>query len=306
MAPTEDSAVRPTEAAANDKQNVVFANTTLPDVIELRDVSQSYDGGKTWVIKDCNLLIEDVPDQGQFVVILGPSGCGKSTLLRYIAGLQQPTSGSVLLHERVRTHEAVAMVFQAYSSLPWLTVLENVMLPLRLQFEKDCPWWRPGFLGLPTAVRQEIESKARAMLANVGLTGHEHKFAQYPILSGGQLQRVAIARSLICNPDVILMDEPFGALDTKTRSDMQLMLAGIWEKLKSTIILVTHDVTEAVFLGDDVLVMSANPARIVESIHIDLPFHRDLGTKRTPEFQQYVARVEDAVTAVATVRKKEA
>lgn len=302
MASTENSAVRPTDPLASGKQGVVFENTMLPDVIELRDVSQSYDGGNTWIIKNCNLLIEDTPDQGQFVVVLGPSGCGKSTLLRYIAGLQQPTSGVVLLNEKVRSSEAVAMVFQQYSSLPWLTVLENVMLPLRLQYEHH--HWRPSFLGLPKAVRQEIETKARAMLANVGLTGHEHKFAQYPILSGGQLQRVAIARSLICNPDVILMDEPFGALDTKTRFDMQVMLAGIWEKLQSTIILVTHDVQEAVFLADDIFVMSANPGMIVEKIHIGLPFHRDRTTKRTVEFQNYVAQVEDAVTAVAAMAKK--
>lgn len=281
-----------------ERHNVVFENTMLPDVIELRDVSQSYDGGKNWIIEHCNLLIEDIPNQGQFVVILGPSGCGKSTLLRYIAGLQQPTSGQVLLHERMRTNEAVAMVFQQYSSLPWLSVLANVMLPLRLQYEKQHPW-RPGFIGLPKAVYDEIEAKARQMLQAVGLADHEHKFAQYPILSGGQLQRVAIARSLICSPDVILMDEPFGALDTKTRFDMQLMLADIWEKLSSTIILVTHDVQEAVFLADDIFIMSANPAMIVERIHIELPFHRDRETKRTSQFQQHVAQIEDAITTVA-------
>jgi NitT/TauT family transport system ATP-binding protein len=260
---------------------VEFINTELKDVVELRQVSQTYDDGRTYVIKDLNLLIEDKPDQGQFVVILGESGCGKSTMLRYIAGLQEPSSGEVRINERVRTNEAISMVFQQYSSLPWRTVLRNIMLPLEIK-------------GVD---RREAREKAMEMIKTVGLSGHEKKFAQYPILSGGQLQRVAIARSLISNPEIILMDEPFGALDTNTRFKMQLMLAELWDNLKCTVIFVTHDIQEAVFLGDDIYILSVNPANIVNHIAVDLPFHRDRQTKRSKRFSELVQEVEDALLA---------
>lgn len=131
------------------------------------------------------------------------------------------------------------------------------------------------------------------MIYRVGLQGHENKFAQYPILSGGQLQRVAIARSLISNPRVILMDEPFGALDTKTRTAMQMMLQEIWLELKSTIIFVTHDIPEAVFLGDDIYIMSSNPGRILKYIHVDLPLVRTREVKKTPDFINLVSEIEE-------------
>jgi NitT/TauT family transport system ATP-binding protein len=262
---------------------VEFINTELKDIIELRDVSQTYDNGKTYIIKDLNLLIEDKPDQGQFVVILGESGCGKSTILRYIAGLQTPSSGEVLIHERIRSNEAISMVFQQYSSLPWRTVLQNIMLPLEIK-------------GVD---RKEAREKAMEMVKTVGLVGHEKKFAQYPILSGGQLQRVAIARSLISNPEIILMDEPFGALDTNTRFKMQLMLAELWDNLQCTIIFVTHDIQEAVFLGDDIYILSVNPAQFVSHISVDLPFHRDRQTKRSKRFGELVQEVEDALLTTA-------
>jgi NitT/TauT family transport system ATP-binding protein len=262
---------------------VEFTNTELKDIIELRQVSQTYNNGKTWIIKDLSLLIEDKPDQGQFVVVLGESGCGKSTLLRYIAGLQIPTSGEVYIHERLRTDEAISMVFQQYSSLPWRTVLQNITLPLEIK-------------GVDS---KETHHRAMEMINALGLSGHEKKYAQYPILSGGQLQRVAIARSLISNPEIILMDEPFGALDTNTRFKMQLMLANLWDTLKCTIIFVTHDIQEAVFLGDDIYIMSSNPAQIVIHIPVDLPFHRDRETKRSNRFNELVQEVEDALFSTA-------
>jgi NitT/TauT family transport system ATP-binding protein len=248
---------------------VQFINTGLPDVIELKNVTQIYDG-KHKVIDNLNLLIEDKPDQGQFVVILGQSGCGKSTLLRYICGLQQPTSGEVLIDGqplRLNQHP-ISMVFQQYSSFPFLTVLDNVELGLKLE-------------GVNKKIRKE---QAMAMIEKVGLKGHENKYAQYPLLSGGQLQRVAIARSLIKNPRIVLMDEPFGALDTYTRRKMQLQLKELWKELNSTIILVTHDINEAVFLGDDIFVMGANPGRIIDYIHVDLPLDRDPSIRYTPNF----------------------
>ncbi len=259
---------------------VAFKNTELSDIIELKDISQTYDNGATWVLKDLNFLIEDTPEQGQFVVLLGRSGCGKSTLLRYIAGLQKPSSGEVLINGKPRSEDlAISMVFQQYSSMPWYTVLDNVALPLR-------------YRGVARAERHE---RAMEMIKLVGLEGHERKYAKYPLLSGGQLQRVAIARSLISNPSIILMDEPFGALDTHTRFQMQLLLVDIWEKLQSTIVFVTHDIPEAVFLADDVYVMGANPGRIIKGFHIDLDFHRDRTTKRQPRFLELVNEIDDAL-----------
>lgn len=258
-------------------QPISFINTELPDLIELRNIRQTYDGGKSFIIDGFNLLIEDKPDQGQFVVILGKSGCGKSTVLRYLSGLQNPSSGEVLIEGKDKKDDyTISMVFQQYSSLPWMSVLDNVMLPLRMK-------------GVD---KKESKERAKQMLQKVGLEGHEKKYAQYPILSGGQLQRVAIARSLISNPRVILMDEPFGALDTKTRTAMQHMLQDIWLELKSTIIFVTHDIPEAVFLGDDVYIMSANPGMIVKYIHIDLPLVRTREIKKTTEFINYVSDIE--------------
>ena len=170
-------------------------------------------------------------------MILGTSGCGKSTVLRYIAGLQKPTAGSVLINDKeVSEDNRVAMVFQQYSSLPWLTVLDNVSLALEFKGISD----------------KEKKAKALEMIELVGLAGHENKYAQYPTLSGGQLQRVAIARSLIANPEILLMDEPFGALDINTRLQMQDLLTGLWHKFHPTIIFVTHDISEAVYLGDDI------------------------------------------------------
>ena len=168
----------------------------LPPIIELQDVGQSYDGGENWIIKNCNLSIPDKPAQGEFVVILGMSGCGKSTILRYIAGLQKPTEGQVLIHGKPMDEAPrVSMVFQRYSSLPWLTVLDNVSLALQ-------------YKGVDKKERHE---QAMDIIKKVGLEGHENKYAQYPTLSGGQLQRVAIARSIVANPEILLMDEPFGA-----------------------------------------------------------------------------------------------
>ena len=265
-------------------QPVEFTNTALPDLVELRGVSQRY--GDALVLVNVNFLIEDRPNQGQFVVILGPSGCGKSTLLRYISGLQAPTSGQVLIKGQPRKDsDIVGMVFQQYSSFPWLTALENVMLGL-------------NFKGVPT---EEARQKAVNALAQVGLMGHELKFAKYPTLSGGQLQRVAIARSLVVNPEILLMDEPFGALDTNTRFRAQLMLADLWEQLQSTIVFVTHDIQEAVFLGDDIYIMSTTPGRIVNHLHVDLPLHRDRATKRNPRFIQLVNELEDRMVALDAI-----
>lgn len=267
--------------------SIQFENTTLPDIIELKNITQVYKDSKTkkevTVIKDLNLLIEDKPNQGQFVVILGKSGCGKSSILRYIAGLSTPTSGEILIHGKPRTSETrISMVFQKYSSFPWLTIKQNVEFGLKLA-------------GIPKKERSE---KAIKMIEIAGLQGQENK---YPVeLSGGQQQRVAIARSLLCNSSVLLLDEPFSALDIYTRLKMQEFLMDLWLKSLQdmTIIMVTHDIPEAVFLADEVWVMSANPGQIVHRSVIDLPKIRTVAMKRDPKFLDYVYFFEDKLRTV--------
>jgi NitT/TauT family transport system ATP-binding protein len=186
----------------------------------------------------------------------------------------------------VSDKQRVSMVFQEYSSLPWMTVLDNVALALEYQ----------------GVSKKEKYSRSMEMIELVGLAGHEKKYAQYPALSGGQLQRVAIARSLIANPDIVLMDEPFGALDIKTRIQMQDMLIDLWERFHSTIIFVTHDINEAVYLGDDIYMLKSQPAQIVEHVHVDLPLRRDHSTKREPHFTELVHRVEDTMIKVSNTK----
>lgn len=254
--------------------------------LELKNVSQVYEdkkGQKNVVFENFNLEIKDIKDGGQFVVIVGASGCGKSTILRYLSGLQKPTSGEIFIDGRLlQKKDRIGMVFQQYSSLPWSTVLTNVALPLEL-------------IGVS---KQEREEKAMEMIELVNLKGHEHKFAQYPILSGGQLQRVAIARSLMANNEMLILDEPFGALDINTRLKMQDMLVDIWQKTPGdpTFILVTHDLSEAVYLADEIIILDSNPGRIYEIMDIELPYKRDSSTKRTAKFIEYVQYLEDIMT----------
>jgi NitT/TauT family transport system ATP-binding protein len=263
---------------------VDFKDTERNNIIDLRGIGQSYDGGQKWIIKNLDFIIEDKPDQGQFVIVMGMSGSGKSTILRYIAGLQDPTEGQVMVKNKpVSKDNRVSMVFQQYSSLPWLTVLENVALALK-------------FKGIE---KKEREDKAREIIKLVGLEGHENKFAQYPTLSGGQLQRVAIARSLLANPEILLMDEPFGALDVRTRLSMQDLLYSIWERFHSTVIFVTHDISEAVYLGDDIYILGKNPSRFSEHIVVDLPLERSRETKRSKRYNELVHQVEDTMMRMA-------
>ena len=250
------------------------------DIINLVDVTQDYDGGVR-VFDKLNVEIKDIVKTGQFVAIMGASGCGKSTILRYISGLQRPTSGKILLHGKELTEkDHIPMVFQQYSSFPWMTVRDNVALPLIMS-------------GVP---EKEAHEKAMNMIEVVGLKGHESKWAKYPLLSGGQLQRVAIARNLVANPAILLMDEPFGALDTVTRRQMQEFLRKIFQEnngLDPTIILVTHDIREAVFVSTDVLILGVDPVSVRHHIEIDLPEDRDIYTKRDPKFLNYVNKIED-------------
>ena len=206
--------------------------------------------------------------ENDFVTILGPSGCGKSTLLRIVAGLDVQTTGAVsLAGQRISGPGADrGMVFQSYTLFPWLTVQGNVCFGLR---ERGLPW------------AQQLEI-AGGFLHQVGLRGFEHHFPKQ--LSGGMQQRVAIARALANGPRMLLMDEPFGALDHQTRELMQELLLGIWEAEKKTVLFVTHDIDEAVFMGSRVVVMSARPGRIKLDRVVALPHPRHYSVKTAPEF----------------------
>ncbi len=261
---------------------VTFVDTALPNIVEFRGVTQQY--GEKTVLNELDLLIEDKPNQGQFAVILGISGSGKSTLFRYLNGLSSPTSGEVLIKDQpIGQFGAVSTVFQDYSSLPWFSVLRNVELPLKIR-------------GVP---RKERRERALEMIEKVGLKGHEKKYARAPELSGGQLQRVAIARSLIANPELILMDEPFGALDGITRYEMQMLLSKLWRDLQSTVLFVTHDLQEAVLLGDDIYILDPRIGKIGRHIPVNLGLDRDITIKRDPRFMQLVLEVEEALMATS-------
>lgn len=213
-------------------------------IIQLSNINQVY--GKKIVFEDLNFTIEDKPSIGQFVAIMGESGCGKSTILRYITGLQNPTSGQILINGSDK-RIPIGMVFQmtaGSSTLEWRTVLDNVALPLVIQ---GLSW-------------KEARSKSEHYIEIVGLKDHIKKFAKSPDLSGGQLQRVAIARSLVVNPSILVMDEPFSALDGTTRKKMQNFIKRLFNdseisSLNPTFIIVTHDEREASFLADDIYIM---------------------------------------------------
>jgi NitT/TauT family transport system ATP-binding protein len=248
--------------------------------ISLRHVSRIFHGAqgeKIEALRDVNLEVEDVysadgRDIGEFRVLLGPSGCGKSTILRCVAGLDRPTSGEVSVNGKPVTGPGRdrGMVFQKYTSFPWLTVADNIAYGLRLN-------------GTPAAERQQIVAQ---LIQAVGLSGFEKAYSD--TLSGGMQQRVAIARTLALRPEVILMDEPFGALDAQTRGDMQQLLLRIWEESASTILFVTHDVEEGIYLADRLYVVSPRPGTIVEDIPVPFSRPRDPAVKQSKEFQDLV------------------
>ena len=212
---------------------------------------------------------------GEFVAILGPSGCGKSTLLRIVAGLDQPTAGSVALDGAPVTRPGPdrGMVFQSYTLFPWLTVERNIRYGLEER-------------GLPEAEQRAIAAR---FIDRTGLRGFENHWPRQ--LSGGMQQRCALARALANDPEILLLDEPFGALDHQTRELMQELLLEIWQADRKTVLFVTHDIDEAVFLANRVLVMSARPGRIKAEIAVPLPYPREWTVKTTPEFGLLKARL---------------
>ncbi len=214
--------------------------------------------------------------EGELVSLVGPSGCGKTTLLKIIAGLYTHDAGTVAIGGEQGSFDPardIGMVFQQPLLLKWRRVLENILLPAEI-------------LGLPMG---EARDRARDLIEMVGLAGHEQK---YPYeLSGGMQQRTAIARSLVHDPKLILMDEPFGALDALTRERMNLELLRIWQQSRKTILFVTHGIAEAVFLGTRVVVLTAGPARMADRIDIDLPQPRKLDMKTHEQFGVYTRRI---------------
>jgi len=236
-------------------------------------------GTPTVAVQPTSLAVAD----NDFITILGPSGCGKSTLLRIVAGLDTPTTGRVLLDGAPVTGPGPdrGMVFQAYTLFPWLTVHQNICFGLR---EK----------GMPRALQEEI---AAHYIGKVGLAGFEHHYPK--MLSGGMQQRTAIARALANDPKILLLDEPFGALDNQTRGLMQELLLGIWESEKKTVLFVTHDIEEAIFMAGRVVVMSARPGHVKAEVAVDLAHPRHYTVKTTPEFSALKARLTEEIRVEA-------
>jgi len=248
-------------------------------VVAIRGVSKAFDAGadRTVALEGIDLTIE----KGAFVSLIGPSGCGKSTLLRLIGDLTPPTAGTVEVNGKsavqARIDHDYGIVFQSPVLFDWRTVQRNVELPIELS----------------GTARGAREQRARELLALVELAGFEERYPWQ--LSGGMQQRVAIARALSFAPSILLMDEPFGALDEMTRERLNLELLRIWQQTGTTIVFVTHSIPEAVFLSTQVVVMSARPGRIVDRIDIDLPRPRDELTREHASYFEHVTRVRESL-----------
>ena len=233
-------------------------------------VSKSF--GATKALERIDLVLED----NDFVCILGPSGCGKSTLLRIVAGLEAPTTGRALLDGQPveRPGPDRGMVFQSYTLFPWLTVRENILFGTR-----------------------STPAKADSLILKVGLRGFENHYPKP--LSGGMQQRTALARALDNDPKILLLDEPFGALDNQTRALMQELLLGIWEADRKTVLFVTHDIDEAIFMASRVAVMSARPGRLKTIVAIDLPHPRHYTMKTAAQVSAYKAQLTEEIRVEA-------
>ncbi|MCW8129198.1 MAG: ABC transporter ATP-binding protein [Planctomycetota bacterium] len=267
-------------------------NLGPPPVVQFRNVVLRF-GGFT-ALNDVSFTIEDAPDKGEIISVVGPSGCGKSTLLNLIAGFLKPTSGDVLVRGKPieGPGRERGMIFQQYSSFPHLTVLDNVLFGLRINARE---------MGLSPGQQRE---KAMALIGHVGLDGHEKKYPHQ--LSGGQQQRVAIARSLAIEPRILLMDEPFSALDEPTRLEMQELLVTLWHRIHPTILCITHSITEAVYLGERVWIFTNAPGQIGYDIRDGIPPSlgiKPLEAQERPEFKEAVRAVTEAFRRVTTKAK---
>jgi NitT/TauT family transport system ATP-binding protein len=257
-------------------------------VLDIDGVGKTYGTGA-----DAFTAIDEVTfaaRPGELLCIVGPSGCGKTTLLRCVSGLMRPSTGSVRIDDRVVSEppRSMALVFQDYSRslLPWMSVVDNVVLPLKAA--------RVG--------RHERQQLATEALASVGLAEHAGKYPWQ--LSGGMQQRAAIARALAYQPEILLLDEPFASVDAQTRADLEDLLLDVWRRTGVTVLLVTHDIDEAVYLADRIVVLSASPARVRKTIAVDLPRPRDqIATKELPEFARLRASVFALIKAESAGRE---
>jgi NitT/TauT family transport system ATP-binding protein len=246
--------------------------------IDLKGVTKAYssaDGQSVHALGPVDLRI----DPGSFVAVVGPSGCGKSTLLRLVAGLDMPDDGTMRRYGTLLegpSHE-VGIVFQEHVLFPWITVLENVLLPADV-------------LALPKAAARD---RAMRLLEMTGLKNFAHLRPQ--MLSGGMKQRAAFCRALLADPRLLLLDEPFGALDALTREELSRELSRLWQDLGRTALLITHDIEEAILLGDRILIMSERPGRIRADIAVDLPRPRNADTAKLPRFQEIKQTVRDII-----------
>jgi NitT/TauT family transport system ATP-binding protein len=251
----------------------------LVGVIEAKDLSLTFqtNDGPVYALSNVNLSI----DEGDFVSFIGPSGCGKTTLLRVIADLEQATGGAIQVNgmtpEQARLARAYGYVFQAPGLFPWRTVDRNVALPLEIMGVKDA------------------DAQVKRNLELVNLAGFEKKFPWQ--LSGGMQQRVSIARALAFDPKLLLMDEPFGALDEIVRDKLNQQLLELWDRTKKTVVFVTHSIPEAVFLSTKIVVMSPRPGRIIDVIETGFPRQRSLDIRETPEFLKIAQRVREGLRA---------
>jgi NitT/TauT family transport system ATP-binding protein len=268
---------------------VALAEATVPpapSLVTLENVSKTYRSkrGNVSALEDVNLQIGDT----EFLSVLGPSGCGKSTLLRCLAGLDYPTSGEIRVGgELVKgPPKDLGVVLQRDVLLEWRSVLQNVLLPVEARGLRVADW----------------REKARQHLDLLGLLKFENR---YPFeLSGGMRQRVSICRALLMNPNLLLMDEPFGALDAMTRDELNLELQKVWMEDSKTVFFVTHSIPEAVFLGDRVIVMSPSPGRILKIIEVDLPRPRDLSVRETPQFGTYAREIRGIFQEMGLLRAR--
>lgn len=286
-APAAEPGERPGAAASEQ--------TTRPDVVTFKNVTKSFGTGPAArvAIQDISFVIEDLPNIGELITIVGPSGCGKSTLLRSIAGLKPhfpPTKGEVLVFGKPVQEPGPdrGLVDQKYSLLPHLDVVDNIAFGLRLRGVR----------------RSERRERAHEWVKKVGLEGSEEKFPSE--LSGGMQQRVALAATLILGPRILLMDEPFGALDPGIRLRMQELLLALWREKEDTVFLVTHSVEEAIYLGDRVFVMAAKPGRLVEILKVPRPSEPPEESRRKPWFtdfcQSLLRRLEEESPAPPAVK----
>jgi NitT/TauT family transport system ATP-binding protein len=247
--------------------------------------SEELEANNEFAVEDISLRTQD----GEFIAIVGPSGCGKSTFMKLATGLKQPTRGDIMIDgNRVSGPlKIVGMAFQAPTLLPWRTTLDNVLLPLEIVEP-----YRSQF----RTQREAFAQRARKLLATVGLAGYEHKFPWE--LSGGMQQRASICRALIHEPKMLLLDEPFGALDAFTREELWNVLRDLWTLQRFNVILVTHDLREAAYLADTIYVMSRRPGRIVARREVDLPRPRDLEVTYSKPFADLVLELREQIGAI--------